>query len=120
MFLFTKEAELANFADESTLHASNKDLKKIVETLRNQCEMVTEWFKNNDIIVNPDEFQSIFSEINLSCKFVLKINGAKITPASSLNQVGHQIILQKLEYSLVERVDFIQITIFLLLFTKLV
>ena len=81
MILFIKEAELANVAADNT-YAGNKDLTKLLQTLLNECAIAIECFKNNDMIVNHDKFQSMVissKKENLSCQLFLK-NGAENTP----------------------------------------
>ena len=64
------------FTNDCAFHISNKDLTKLLETLQNECGIALKWFENNDMIVNPGKFLSIFisSKKNLSCKPILKIN----------------------------------------------
>ena len=59
LFFFIKEAELENFADGNTIYAGSKDLKELLEILRKECETAINWFKTNNMIVNPDKFQSM-------------------------------------------------------------
>ena len=54
-YSFSKEAELANFADDSTIYVGSKDLTELLEILQKECE--TAMFKTNNIIANPDKFQ---------------------------------------------------------------
>ena len=84
-FLFIKDAELANLADDNS-YVANKDLTKLLETVQNEREIALEWFINV-MIVSPEKFQSmIFSaKKNLSCKSVSKINGPEITSTLSVN-----------------------------------
>ena len=56
LFFFVKEAELANFADDNTVHVDSKDLTELLEILRKECETAINWFKTNNMIVNPDKF----------------------------------------------------------------
>ena len=56
---FIKEAKLVNFADDNTIYVGSKDLTKLLEISLKECETVTNWFKANNMIVNPDKFQSM-------------------------------------------------------------
>ena len=53
---------------------------ELLEILRKECETEINWFKTNNIITNPDKFQSmiISSKKDLS-KSVLNINSVKLT-----------------------------------------
>ena len=88
LFFFIKEAELANFADDDT----GKDLTKLLEILRKECETAINWFRTNNMIVNPDNFQSMItsSKKDLS-KYVLNINVVELTMESSVKLLGIEI-----------------------------
>ena len=92
LFFFIKEAELANFADDNTIYVGSKDLTELLEILQKECETAKNWFKTNNVIVNPDKFQSmiISSKKDLS-KSVLNINGIELTMESSVKLLGIEI-----------------------------
>ena len=56
------------------------------------CEAAINWFKTNNMIINPDKFQSmiISSKKDLS-KSVLNINGVELTMESSVKLLGIEI-----------------------------
>ena len=85
LFFFIKEAELANFADDNTIYVGSNDLAELLEILRKEYETAINLFKTNNMIVNPNKFQSmiISSKKGLS-KSVLKINGVELTMESSV------------------------------------
>ena len=92
LFFFIKEAELANFADDNKIYVGSKDLTELLEILQNKCETAINWFKTNNMIVNPDKFQSmiISSKKDLS-KSVLNINGVELIMESSVKLLGVEI-----------------------------
>ena len=67
----------------------SKDLTEVLEILRKECETAINSFKANNMIVNPDKFQSmiISSKKNLS-KPVLNINSVELTMESSVKLLG--------------------------------
>ena len=56
-FLFLKESEVKNFADDNTY--VSKRSENIIETLQNESKIDIEWFKNNDRIFNLDKSWSM-------------------------------------------------------------
>ena len=92
LFFFIKEAELANFADDNTIYVGSKDLTELLEILRKECETAINWFKTNNMIVNPDKFQSmiISSKKDLK-KSVLNINVVELTMELSVELLGIEI-----------------------------
>ena len=67
-------------------------MAKLLEILRKECETAINWFKTNNMIVNPDKFQSmiISSKKDLS-KSVLNINGVELTMESSVKLLGIEL-----------------------------
>ena len=59
LFLFIREAKLANFADDNTIYAGSNDLSSLSELLENESNSAVKWFKNNNMIVNPEKFQAM-------------------------------------------------------------
>ena len=55
MFLFLKDVDLANFTDDNTIYTANKSIEKLLEVLERESKSAIDWFKINDMIVNPDK-----------------------------------------------------------------
>ena len=92
LFLFIKEADLANFADDNALYVSKKNLAEVLEVLERECETAINWFKENNMIVNPDKFQTMIITSNKEQNNTsVKINGVDITPESSEKLLGIEI-----------------------------
>ena len=45
-----------NFADDNTLSAFAENVSKLINILQSESEVITDWFKENQMIVNPDKF----------------------------------------------------------------
>ena len=48
-----------NFADDNTLSAFAENVSKLINILQSESAVITDWFKKNQMIVNPDKFQVI-------------------------------------------------------------
>ena len=59
LFLFVSDVSLHNFANDNTLSAFVETILKLIDILQPGSETVFDWFKNNKMIVNTDEFQAI-------------------------------------------------------------
>ena len=70
----------------------SEDLTELLEILRRECETAINWFKTNNMILNPNKFQSmiISSKKDLS-NSVLKINDVELTIESSVKLLGIEI-----------------------------
>ena len=59
LFFFILIASVHNFADDNTLSAFAENASKLINILQSESEVITDWFKKNQMIVNPDKFQVI-------------------------------------------------------------
>ena len=48
-----KNSDIYNFADENTISVASKNR----DTLKNKSESAINWFRNNNMILNPDKFK---------------------------------------------------------------
>ena len=54
----TNNFELHNFADDNTITSLSGTLSKLIKDLQSEANKATDWFKMNNMIVNPEKFQS--------------------------------------------------------------
>ena len=87
LFFFIKEAELENFAEDSTIYVGSKDLTEFLEILRKECETAINWLKTNNMIENPYKLMITSSKKDLS-KSVLNRNGVELTIESFFKLLG--------------------------------
>ena len=59
MFLWLTKSDLYNFADDSNIAVTCKNLKNLFRTYEKESESAVDWFRNNNMIANPDKFQAI-------------------------------------------------------------
>ena len=59
LLFFILIASVHDFADDNTLSAFAETVSKLINILQSDSEVITDWFKKNQIIVNPDKFQII-------------------------------------------------------------
>ena len=52
-------ASVLNFADDNTLSAFAENVSKLINILQSESEVINDWFKKNQMMVNPDKFQVI-------------------------------------------------------------
>ena len=52
-FLFLEKCGLANYVDDSTMYTSDKRVSTIVDSLRHEFTILSEWFYNNFMVLNP-------------------------------------------------------------------
>ena len=59
LLFFIEQAKLINFAQDNAIYVGSKYLTEIIEILQKECKTAINWFKTNNIIVNPYKFQSM-------------------------------------------------------------
>ena len=55
----TKNSKLHNFADDYTIPSTSGTFSQLIKDLQSEANKVTDWFKMNNMIVNPEKFQAI-------------------------------------------------------------
>ena len=48
-----------NFVDDNSLSTTAKTVTELKSILQSESEVFINWFKNNNMIVNPEKFQAI-------------------------------------------------------------
>ena len=88
-----KNCQVYNYADDNTICAADRDLKKLKATLRTKSEEAIDWFHQNAMVANPDKFQAIFLAPSRSEKLSdsIHIRDAVIQSESSVNILGIDI-----------------------------
>ena len=59
LFYFIKDAKLLNFANDNTIPTFSNSVDDLITDLQKEPENVIVWFRSNEMVVNPDKFQSI-------------------------------------------------------------
>ena len=85
-----KNFDIYNFADDNTISVASKNRGTLLETLKNKSESAINWFRNNNMIVNPGKFQLIL--LQKSTKKVieekLQIGNNEIESENSVTLLG--------------------------------
>ena len=58
LYLWVSKTDLLNFADNNTISAAEETIKKINSTLKQDSQVAIDWFKTNEMIVNPVKYQT--------------------------------------------------------------
>ena len=64
IFFFLNEAKIANYADDNSTYAIEKDIMKLLTTLETETSSVLNWFKYNEMKPNPNKCHLIVADIN--------------------------------------------------------
>ena len=84
---------MLNFSDDNTISAAENTVEKPISALEQDSQAAIDWFKINEIIVNPDKFQVIVVTKNSRKKdsYALNINNQTINSGNSVKLLGIEI-----------------------------
>ena len=76
LYLWVSKTDLLNFADGNTISVAENAIEKLISTLEQDSQAAIDWFKINEMIVNPDKFHAIVVKKNCRMKdsYALNIN----------------------------------------------
>ena len=91
-YLWITKTDLLNFADDNNISAVEKTIENLISTLE-EAQAASEWFKMNEMIVNPDKFQAIIINKNSKMKdsYPLNISDQKINSENCVKLLGIEI-----------------------------
>ena len=80
LYLWITKTDLLNFADDNTITAAERTIENLLSTLETESQAAIEWFKLNEMIVNPEKFPAIVVKKNAKMKdsYPLNINDLTI------------------------------------------
>ena len=55
LFLFIETTPLCNYADDNTMYSSDKNFNIVISRLRHDFTIISEWFYENYMLLNPDK-----------------------------------------------------------------
>ena len=93
LYLWVSKTDLLNFADDNTISAAENTIEKLISTLEQDSQAAIDWFKINEMIVNPDKFQAIVVKKNCRMKdsYALNINNQTINSENCIKLLGIKI-----------------------------
>ena len=76
IFFFLKDASLGNYADDSTLYVYNKNLETVICNLGQQFPILSNWFYDNYMVLNPGKCHFMLFGVNLTSFAMIHQNTA--------------------------------------------
>ena len=90
LFMFVNDAEICNYADDTTIYASDNNIESIIETL--ESDPLREWFANNRMKFDEDKCHLMIFR-DKSNEISLNIGSARIKESKEEKLLG--VILDK-------------------------
>ena len=57
MLWFVEKIDICNFAEDNSKYSCAKSLNDVIENLQSDLKITLKWFKDNQMMVNPGNFQ---------------------------------------------------------------
>ena len=89
LFFFIKDIYLANYADDNTTYATNKDISLLLKTLEEETSILLTWFTNNEMKPNADKCHLIVA--NQTDLTSVTLGNEVITAEKSVDLLGVKI-----------------------------
>ena len=93
LFSGVKESELHNFADNNTISSAEFSVEKLLEILERESQIATDWFKEDNMIVNAEKMRAIIVRRNSdrSNQYTLDIGSNQVTTEKCVQLLGIDI-----------------------------
>ena len=88
---FVITSEICNFANNNTLHSSNKEFELVSRNLESDLNNVLTWFNIDSLKANPGKFQFMVLGTKEADSFVLNIGKNKIESSTEVTLLGVKI-----------------------------
>ena len=87
-----ENSDIYNFADDNTISSISKEKEALLTTLEKESEKAVDWFRRNNMIVNPEEFQSMILERSGNSEVhTIEIDSNKTETTNSVDLLGIHI-----------------------------
>ena len=87
-FFFLNDANLCNYADDSTLYTYNKKLETVICNLRQEFSMLSNWFYGSYMVLNPGKCHFMLFGVKENEQFDLICNDITLKHSSHEKIVG--------------------------------
>ena len=88
LFFFLIDANLGNYADDSTLYVYNKSVETVICNLRQEFFVLYNWFYDNYIALNPGKCHFMLFGIKENEQYDLICNDITLKHSSNENVLG--------------------------------
>ena len=79
LLLFIQNADICNYADDTTIYACDKSLDTITHKLENDCNVALKWFSDNFMKLNADKCHLLVLGQRCDDSVTVKIGNADVT-----------------------------------------
>ena len=81
-------SKVRNFADDNTIYACGQNLESVTSNIESDMKGTISWYKNNEMVANPEKFQRMFIGLKDDTKLCIDINGIMFQMTDSAKLLG--------------------------------
>ena len=87
-FCEIQHSQVCNFADDNTIYACGQNLDSVASNIESDMNAAICWYKNNEMVANPEKFQLMFIGLKDDIKLCIDINGIVVQMTDSVKLLG--------------------------------
>ena len=87
-FCEIQHSQVCNFADDNTIYACGQNLDSVASNIESDMKAAIRWYKNNEMVANPEKFQLMFIGLKDDIKLCIDINGIVVQMTDSVKLLG--------------------------------
>ena len=72
-FYETQHSQVCYFADDNTTYACGQNLESVTSNIESDMKAAISWYKNNEMVANPEKFQLMFIGLKDDIKLCIDI-----------------------------------------------
>ena len=88
LLLFIQNADICNYADDTTIYACDKNLRDITHRLEHDCSVAFEWFADNFMKLNADECHLLVLGQSTNEPVTVRIGNSEVVNSSQEKLLG--------------------------------
>ena len=81
-FFYIETTTLCNYVDDNNMYSSDKNSNIVISILRHDFAIISEWFYENQMVLNPDKYHFLTLGFNEPFSEFLKIPSLKASPGN--------------------------------------
>ena len=83
-----RNSQVCNFGDDNTTYACGQNLGSVALNIERDMKVAMCWYKNNEMVANPEKFQPIFIGLKDDIKLCIDVNGIVVQMTDSVKLLG--------------------------------
>ena len=87
MLCFIEKIDICNFANDNTIYSFAKSINDVIENFQSDLKIALKWFKDNQMMANPEKFQFMILSKNTINKSIV-INNKTIESSKPVKLLG--------------------------------